>query len=170
MLYSGIQSHYDERLRQIDESGVRTLLRPREGCQAYVAEVDLETFVKNRSLQEEVFGSACLLVRVKSTEQICRGLLTVGGSLTVTLWGASHPNEAAREILKIARQIAGRILFNGVPTGVAVAAGQHHGGPFPASTMPATTSVGPDAMLRFLRPVCLQDAPPWIQESLYAQE
>jgi NADP-dependent aldehyde dehydrogenase len=59
-------------------------------------------------------------------------------------------------------QIAGRVLFAGVPTGVAVTAAQQHGGPWPSSTQPMTTSVGDAAMDRFLRPVALQDAPAWL--------
>jgi NADP-dependent aldehyde dehydrogenase len=54
------------------------------------------------------------------------------------------------------------VLFAGVPTGVAVTAGQQHGGPFPSSTEPSTTSVGWAALDRFLRPVALQDAPAWL--------
>ena len=61
-----------------------------------------------------------------------------------------------------ASQVAGRVLFAGFPTGVAVTAGQQHGGPFPSSTMPFTTSVGWAAMDRFLRPVSLQDMPDWL--------
>jgi acyl-CoA reductase-like NAD-dependent aldehyde dehydrogenase len=168
MLHSGIQAHYEKRVSQVRAVGVKTLVEPRPGCQAYVAQTDLATFVKSPTLQEEVFGSACLLVRVKTAKEICQGLEAVGGSLTVTLWGAEQPNDDVRQILQTARQMAGRVLFASVPTGVAVAAGQHHGGPFPASTMPSTTSVGPDAMMRFLRPVCLQDAPQWVQESIDA--
>ena len=55
---------------------------------------------------------------------------------------------------------AGRVLFGGVPTGVAVAWATQHGGPYPATTAPGTTSVGMTAARRFLRPVCFQDAPP----------
>ena len=58
--------------------------------------------------------------------------------------------------------MAGRVLFSGYPTGVAVSAGQQHGGPFPSSTQPGSTSVGWAAMDRFLRPVALQDAPGWL--------
>jgi acyl-CoA reductase-like NAD-dependent aldehyde dehydrogenase len=168
MLHSGIQSHYEKRVGQVRAVGVETLVEPRPGCQAYVAQTDLATFVKSPTLQEEVFGSACLLVRVKTAKEICQGLEAVGGSLTVTLWGAEQPSDDIRSVLQTARQMAGRVLFASVPTGVAVAAGQHHGGPFPASTMPSTTSVGPDAMMRFLRPVCLQDAPQWVRESVHA--
>ena len=54
---------------------------------------------------------------------------------------------------------AGRVVFNGFPTGVAVTFGMHHGGPFPATTSPLHTSVGMTAARRFLRPVAFQDAP-----------
>ncbi len=56
--------------------------------------------------------------------------------------------------------IAGRVVCNGWPTGVAVVAAQHHGGPWPATTVPGTTSVGPAAIRRWLVPVAYQDFPP----------
>jgi NADP-dependent aldehyde dehydrogenase len=86
----------------------------------------------------------------------------VGGSLTVTLWGAEAETEDSRALVRGAMAIAGRVLFAGVPTGVAVTAGQQHGGPWPSSTQPMTTSVGDAALDRFLRPVALQDAPAWL--------
>ncbi len=64
--------------------------------------------------------------------------------------------------MRAASQVAGRVLFAGYPTGVAVTAGQQHGGPFPSSSQPFTTSVGWAALDRFLRPVALQDAPAWL--------
>ena len=67
-----------------------------------------------------------------------------------------------RRLISAAMQIAGRVLFKGVPTGVAVTAAQQHGGPFPASTSALHTSVGLHAMDKFLRPVTLQDAPAWL--------
>ena len=75
--------------------------------------------------------------------------------------GFEQADEAQRSIYRTARKIAGRVLFGGVPTGVAVTAAQQHGGPWPASTQPQTTSVGYAAVQRFLRPVALQDAPVW---------
>ena len=91
-------------------------------------------------------------------------LIAVGGSLTVTLWGAEQENDDTRALVRGAMNIAGRVLFSGVPTGVAVTAAQQHGGPWPSSTQPMTTAVGDAAMDRFLRPVCLQDAPAWLLE------
>jgi NADP-dependent aldehyde dehydrogenase len=91
-------------------------------------------------------------------------LQAIGGSLTVTLWGAEDESEETRALVRAASRIAGRVLFAGVPTGVAVTGAQQHGGPFPASTQPWSTSVGYAAMDRFLRPVALQDAPAWLLE------
>ena len=56
-------------------------------------------------------------------------------------------------------QRAGRIVFNGVPTGVAVTDAMHHGGPWPAASNSRYTSVGTHAIDRFVRPVALQGAP-----------
>ena len=54
--------------------------------------------------------------------------------------------------------LAGRVLFDGWPTGVAVNWAQQHGGPYPATTS-LFTSVGATAVRRFQRPVAYQDAP-----------
>jgi NADP-dependent aldehyde dehydrogenase len=113
-------------------------------------------------LREEVFGPASLIVRAKSVAEALQVLEAVGGSLTVTLWGVAQETDDARALVRGAMNIAGRVLFAGVPTGVAVSAAQQHGGPWPSSTQPMTTSVGDTAINRFLRPVCIQDAPSWL--------
>ena len=77
---------------------------------------------------------------------------------------ADKDTPEVRRLVRGATAIAGRVLFAGVPTGVAVTAAQQHGGPWPSSTTPMTTSVGDAALARFLRPVCLQDAPAWLVE------
>ncbi|HEX7009842.1 MAG TPA: hypothetical protein VF184_07665, partial [Phycisphaeraceae bacterium] len=59
----------------------------------------------------------------------------------------------------ILRRKAGRLLFNGMPTGVEVCPAMHHGGPYPACSDPRFTSVGTAAILRFARPVCYQNFP-----------
>jgi NADP-dependent aldehyde dehydrogenase len=128
----------------------------------FLAEVQAADFIANHALHEEVFGSAALVVRVASVEETIAVLRAIGGSLTATLWGAEVEDDATRNLVRAATQMAGRVLFAGVPTGVAVAAAQLHGGPFPASTQPFSTSVGYAAVDRFLRPVALQDAPAWL--------
>ena len=123
---------------------------------------DAATFVESEALHEEVFGPSCLVVTVRSLDETLDVLRAVRGSLTVTLWGADADTADNRRLVRAAEGIAGRVLFAGVPTGVAVTAAQQHGGPWPASTQPFTTSVGYAALDRFLRPVALQDAPDWL--------
>ena len=123
---------------------------------------DATSFIANAHLREEMFGPAALVVTARSPEQIIDVLEAVGGSLTTTLWGAEAPSEANRRLVRAAEAISGRVLFAGVPTGVAVCHAQQHGGPWPSSTTPQTTSVGYAALERFLRPVALQDAPTWV--------
>ncbi|HBD39503.1 MAG TPA: aldehyde dehydrogenase, partial [Cupriavidus sp.] len=65
------------------------------------------------------------------------------------IWGAGQDNHQNREIVRVAQNIGGRVLFSGVPTGVAVTRAQQHGGPWPASTDPKSTSVGYAALQRF---------------------
>jgi NADP-dependent aldehyde dehydrogenase len=111
-----------------------------------------------------VFGPATLIVWTDSVDQTLDVLHTVGGTLTVTLWGAEQESADTHRLVRGATAIAGRVLFAGMPTGVAVTAAQQHGGPWPSSTEPMTTSVGDAALDRFLRPVCLQDMPVWLQQ------
>ena len=128
----------------------------------YLAEVDAKTFLAKQALHEEVFGPASLIVWTDSIDQTLEVLHAVGGSLTVTMWGAEQEAPDVKRLVRGAMAIAGRVLFAGVPTGVAVTAAQQHGGPWPSSTEPMTTSVGDAALDRFLRPVCLQDMPEWL--------
>ena len=70
------------------------------------------------------------------------------------------------ELFDILKEKCGRFIFNGVPTGVEVALGMHHGGPFPATTDSRFTSVGADGIKRFARPVCFQN---WSNDLLPAE-
>jgi NADP-dependent aldehyde dehydrogenase len=94
---------------------------------------------------------------------VARVFEAIGGALTATLWGLEHASDDHQELLDATCAIAGRVLLKGVPTGVAICDAQQHGGPWPASTHPESTSVGYAAIHRFLRPVALQDAPDWIE-------
>ena len=128
----------------------------------YLAQVAAADFIADAHLHEEVFGPAALVVRVSGVPQAIEVLQAVGGTLTATIWGADADTADHHALVRAASQVAGRVLFAGFPTGVAVTAGQQHGGPFPSSTEPGTTSVGWAALDRFLRPVALQDAPAWL--------
>jgi alpha-ketoglutaric semialdehyde dehydrogenase len=83
----------------------------------------------------------------------------VEGQLTATVHADESDVEEARKLLPILEKKAGRILFNGWPTGVEVGHAMVHGGPYPATSNSRTTSVGSRAIERFLRPVAYQDVP-----------
>lgn len=108
------------------------------------------------ALLAECFGPTTLVVEYPDVEQALTAIGAVGGSLTATVH--AEPGEELGDILAVLTEIAGRVLFAGWPTGVAVSWAQQHGGPWPATTS-IHTSVGVTAMRRFLRPVAYQDAP-----------
>ena len=80
------------------------------------------------------------------------------GQLTATLHAEAN-DESVAAIQMILEEKAGRIVYNGFPTGVEVCDAQVHGGPHPASSAAHTTSVGPRALSRFMRLIAFQNAP-----------
>jgi NADP-dependent aldehyde dehydrogenase len=168
MLTPGMRRNFDAGVARLAATpGVHALLpavAAPDGAapQPFLAQTDARSFAKAAALHEEVFGPAALIVRAAGVDEVVAALQAVGGSLTVTLWGADDDNADTRRLVRAAMQTAGRVLFGGVPTGVAVTAAQQHGGPWPSSTRPESTSVGWAALDRFLRPVALQDAPAWL--------
>ncbi len=142
---------------------VKTVRGVKEGADTgFVGVTSGSAFLGNEGLRHEVFGSSCLCIMASSVNEMVQILHAIGGSLTVTLWGIDSASDENRMVVRAAQNLAGRVLFKGVPTGVAVTRSQHHGGPWPSSTQPLFTSVGYAAIDRFLRPVALQDAPDWV--------
>jgi len=168
MLTAGIRHAFSTGVENFVHAGAQKLVDASTEAidpRPFLGSVNATKFISNDKLREEVFGPACLIVRCVDTQQAEDALHAVGGSLTVTLWGADEKTVRNTSLVRASMSIAGRVLFKGVPTGVAVSAGQQHGGPWPSSTTPLTTSVGDDALDRFLRPVALQDYPLWLDSS-----
>jgi NADP-dependent aldehyde dehydrogenase len=109
-------------------------------------------------LLEECFGPVTVLVRYRDAADAEAVLSGMGGNLTATLHAEADEPGAAAWLTRLSR-FAGRVIFGGWPTGVAVAPAMTHGGPYPATTSP-TTSVGGTAIDRWLRPVTYQTVPP----------
>jgi NADP-dependent aldehyde dehydrogenase len=107
-------------------------------------------------LLEECFGPTTILIGYKDQDELSAVLAKVPGSLTATLH--SEQDEDIDALVEQLSGLAGRVLFAGWPTGVAVNWAQQHGGPYPATTS-LFTSVGATAVRRFQRPVAYQDAP-----------
>ncbi|MFZ3571309.1 aldehyde dehydrogenase (NADP(+)) [Streptomyces sp. BH097] len=112
-------------------------------------------------LLEECFGPVTVVARYETADEITAVLNRLPGNLTATVQlssGEAAGEGRGAEILAELTPIAGRVLVNGWPTGVAVAPAQHHGGPYPATTS-TSTSVGGTAIERWLRPVSYQTTP-----------
>jgi NADP-dependent aldehyde dehydrogenase len=114
-------------------------------------------------IAEERFGPAGLVISYPDVAALAGVLARLGGNLVGCLHlddSAEADVAAARQVLPVLGRTTGRVVCNGWPTGVAVTWAQHHGGPFPATTAPAYTSVGAAAIRRWLVPVVYQDVPP----------
>lgn len=109
-----------------------------------------------QALLTECFGPSTLVVEYDDIDDALDAIRAVGGSLTATVH--AEPGEELGGILAVLTEVAGRVLFAGWPTGVAVSWAQQHGGPWPSTTS-IHTSVGVTAVRRFLRPVAYQDGP-----------
>jgi NADP-dependent aldehyde dehydrogenase len=112
-----------------------------------------------KTLARERFGPAGLVITYSSVDELLGVLAGLEGNLVGTVHAESADYEAARAVIAGLERIAGRIVFNGWPTGVAVVAAQQHGGPWPATTAPEHTSVGTAAIRRWLVPVAYQSFP-----------
>lgn len=110
-------------------------------------------------LQEEHFGPVAVLAICDSVDELLTAAAHLSGSLTATVHGDAADFEVARPLLAELQQRAGRLIWNGFPTGVPVGRATVHGGPYPATTSSLHTSVGTSAIRRFLRPVCWQNMP-----------
>jgi len=116
-------------------------------------------FLAHPKMAQEIFGPYSLIVLCEHHEELAEILMQIEGQLTLSFMGEESEFEEQAHLIALAQEKAGRIIFNGVPTGVEVGYAMIHGGPFPATTAPNSTSVGADAIKRFARPVCFQDAP-----------
>ena len=119
--------------------------------------VDVDTFLRTPALHEEIFGPTSLIVHCLTTQDFLRCARALEGQLTATVWAESQELKDQDEILWTLQQHAGRLVFNGFPTGVEVGRATVHGGPFPATTDSRFTSVGTRAVARFIRPVAYQN-------------
>lgn len=127
---------------------------------AVLHRTDAKTLLAHSELAEEVFGPSTLLVTCRDDAELLAVAEALEGQLTATLHATTADLERWPSLVSVLEDVAGRLVFGGFPTGVEVCHAMHHGGPFPATTHAASTSVGTVAMDRFTRPVCYQDAPP----------
>ena len=166
MLTPGIHQAYSSgvsRLHEID--GVTTLAQGQEStgsacaARANLVQCSAQQFLSNTALHDEVFGPSSLVIVCADQAEVLAIAEHLEGQLTATVHANAADYAAAGKLLTILERKAGRILFNGFPTGVEVAHAMVHGGPFPSTSDSRSTSVGASAIDRFLRPVCYQEVP-----------
>ena len=166
MLHKGICDSYLTGIKQIsNQVGVEELFQSEthhdnsSAVGSCVLNTDVECFLSNPALSDEVFGPATLLVSYSDSDELIKVAQGMEGQLTASLFGTEESLNKNESILDILETKVGRMLFNQFPTGVEVCPSIIHGGPYPATTDSRSTSVGTAAILRFVRPVCYQGFP-----------
>ena len=117
--------------------------------------LDYATYKAHPEFSHEHFGPTTVIVKCAESD-FAEIVAHSEGNLTATLHLGAEEKQPA--LVNALSNIAGRLILNGAPTGVSVTAAQNHGGPWPSSST-HTTSVGTDAIYRFMRPVSYQGFP-----------
>jgi NADP-dependent aldehyde dehydrogenase len=165
MLSSDIASHFHSGVADYDKvPGVRRLVTSQVGEGAHVGanlfEVSDALFrdPSAHRLHDECFGPVALVVRYGNSAALAAAITAAAPSLTFSVFrGETDPDLAW--LLELAQSRAGRVIVDGYPTGVGVSWSMEHGGPWPSTTSPSTTSVGAASIERWLRPVTFQNVP-----------
>lgn len=165
MLTPGILQAYNDGLRKLTEKGAQ-VLSAAEPAEQLASPALLQTnasdLLRDPSLAHEVFGPSTLHIKANSAAEIYEVAQNLEGQITATIHGTEEDLREHAALIGILREKAGRLVINGFPTGVAVNHAMVHGGPWPATTPGAGTSVGTAAIYRFCRPVCFQDFPAYL--------
>lgn len=159
MLHPGIFAQY---VQQVEKQlpGAVILVNGERSVnfiQPTLVRIDGKQFMADEARQEEVFGSFAQFIVCQDEQELKKCLSILPGQLTGSLYCGDL--ETPVDLMESLQRVAGRIILNGVPTGVAVTHAMQHGGPYPSSSAPSTTAVGADAVLRFSRPVSFQNTP-----------
>ncbi len=117
----------------------------------------VSNLLERPELSEEVFGPTSMLVSASSKKELLEAAKNLEGHITATVFGTKEDLVNYEELFSILENKVGRLIINGYPTGVEVCHSMVHGGPFPATTASQSTSVGTNAIKRFVRPVCFQN-------------
>lgn len=168
MLHLGIAANYVKRMAEsLAQKGVKLEVQAEAESKVgdknqgrpTVASVSAAEFLKNSTLAEEVFGPFTLIIRCKDMNELNTVMNHLHGQLTSSIIGDEAEVAKHTNLTNMLVEKAGRLIINGVPTGVEVCPAQNHGGPYPATTDSRFTAVGTDAIKRFARPVAFQNFP-----------
>lgn len=163
MLHAGIYQNYTlKRIESLSQQEVEAVAmaaidaKEGEGAAA-IATASARAFINNPLLHQEVFGPYSLVIRCRDMNEMLEVTRHMEGQLTATLMATDDDIRNNTELVETVKNICGRFILNGVPTGVEVCLSMQHGGPYPASTDSRFGSVGADAIKRFARPLAFQN-------------
>ena len=163
MLHPGIAKAYvEKRAEALAQQGVTLIAASSTEASAdqgipTIATTTGAVFLKNNQLHQEVFGPYSLVVQCDDAAEMLAVAHQIEGQLTATIMATDNDINSHVDIFDAIVEKCGRMILNGVPTGVEVCLSMHHGGPFPSTTDSRFTSVGADAIKRFARPMSFQN-------------
>lgn len=164
MLHPNIKSAYSQlKTELVAQNGVEVLSQPVETKTNFadqtIVTVSGTEFLNNPTLHKEVFGPFSVVVKCEKDEELLQIIENLEGQLTGTIIAEEEEFSGLGAIVDALRHRVGRVIFNGVPTGVEVCPSMNHGGPYPASTDPRFTAVGTNSVRRWVRLVSYQNFP-----------
>lgn len=163
MLHDGILANFEQNIERVRNlPGVNLVAEGRpeyKRGQAQLYKTTVATLHRHPELLDEIFGPISLVVEAANVPEIIEIVNYLPGQLTAGVHGSDEEMKNSRHLIQRLTGRAGRVLFNGFPTGVEVSHAMVHGGPYPATTNSRMTSVGTLAIDRFMRPICFQDFP-----------
>lgn len=166
MLHTGIARAYREkRAKAMEQDQVKVVVASADESDTdtsisgipTIATASGKAFLNNPVLHQEVFGPYSIVIRCADIEEMKTVTSKLEGQLTATLMATPEDIRQQDELVELVKNICGRLIMNGVPTGVEVCLSMQHGGPFPATTDSRFTSVGADGIKRFARPIAFQN-------------
>jgi NADP-dependent aldehyde dehydrogenase len=168
MLTAGMRDAYLAGIRTLSAlNGVRLLAAGEtagkmggHAVAPHVFQTDIGRFIADRAaFSREVFGPCALAVVYHDLPELLDCLPALAGCLAACVHASDQEATDAAEVASRLAQVAGRLVYNGWPTGVAVSWATHHGGPWPAATSARDSSVGARAISRWMAPIAYQDWP-----------
>ncbi len=165
MLHPNIYEAYKSKKEEVSNASEVTVLANYQTevnpnyPQQIVSKVAGSAFLENPTLHQEVFGPFSLLVECEDILELEHIIKHLEGQLTGTIVATNDEILKNANIVSALQNSVGRIIFNGVPTGVEVCPSMLHGGPYPASTDSRFTAVGVHAIKRWVRPFSFQSWP-----------
>jgi NADP-dependent aldehyde dehydrogenase len=163
MLTEAIADSYAAGVGRLEDAGAKIIARVPSAQGGWAAspvllQADATSLTAGSALLGECFGPVAIIAEYEGEQGLHVLLNALPGSLAAAAHGGEDDPALPGVVTELSRR-CGRVVVNGWPTGVAVGWAQQHGGPWPATSSPAHTSVGAAALGRFTRPVAYQDVP-----------